>query len=96
MAKTSKQYVLFCECGELTHMAVFSYWPDDDEVYLHVQLPTESFWKRLKCAIGYIFRARPRDGGLAEISIKEHELGSVIRFLSNAKDDIAKPKDHAS
>ena len=83
--------LVICSCNSTDHQLLFLGWEDKElgnEVYVHVHLPTQSFWKRLKCGIKYIFGYKSQYGDFDEIVLnKEHagQLTRVANFLDPSK-----------
>ena len=82
-----KPELIICECNSTDHQLIFLPFEDKEhgnEVYVHVHLTTQSFWKRLRHGIKYIFGYKSRFGDFDEILLtKRHgkQLMNVARFL---------------
>lgn len=77
--------LLICQCENIEHQLIFSYFPEDNEVYLSIHLvPEYSIWKRIKNAIKYIFGYRCMYGHFDEFIFKKEDsdkLQSVVDHL---------------
>jgi|688.fasta_scaffold483423_2 hypothetical protein len=81
-------HLFVCDCGDLTHQFVISYFNDffgddlDDEfTYIHVHLTPHTFWKRLKIGIAYIFGKRSQFGAFEEIILNSEECQRLSLIL---------------
>lgn len=75
-----------CECTTLEHTMRFTYWkeedPSEDRVYVHIYLYRASFWKRLVCAVKYLFGYRSKYGDYDEVIIDPTKAKQIITLLS--------------
>lgn len=82
-----KPELLICECNSTEHQLIFLPYEDKEhgnEVYVHVHLVSQPFWKRLRHGIKYIFGHKSRFGDFDEILLtKNHakQLLKMSRFL---------------
>lgn len=81
--------LLICECGDLDHQLILSYWPtdifpdQDPEISVNVKLnPAKPWWKRIIIAVKYIFGKKCKYGDFDEIVLK----GEDYDKLKNAAD----------
>lgn len=81
--------LFLCQCNSPEHQLIFSYFPDEQNVYVTVHLtPIHGFWKRLKSAVWYLFGHRSIYGHFDEFILKPQDterLQSVVNFLKNSK-----------
>jgi len=85
----SKSYIIQCHCGSQEHSASISWFPDDSEVYLSVNLSDNgSFWKRLKIGIKYIFGYKSRYGMFSEIVLFEEDIKNIIDICNQCHKDL--------
>lgn len=83
--------LIICSCNSTDHQLLFLGIEDSkygNEVYMHVHLPTQSFWKRLKHGIKYILGYKSRYGDFDEVILqKEHaqQFIKVANFLDPSK-----------
>lgn len=87
-----EQEFLICKCHSLDHMIVFTWWGDDEEkeVYVEIHLSPLGFWERLKHAIKYVFGYRSRYGDFDSIIIREEDapkLEKVVEYLKKQKNE---------
>lgn len=89
-----EEELFICECGDLSHQFVVSWYPDDpdwnDELYLNIHLnQTYSFWKRFWIAVKYLFGHKCRFGVFDEILVSPHrakQLKSVLESFIEANE----------
>lgn len=77
-----------CRCNNTEHQLVFNYFEDDigGDVYVEVHLVPDSFWKRIKNAIKYIFGHRSKYGDFDEFIFKKEDankLQEVVDYLKS-------------
>lgn len=67
------------------HQLIFSYFPEDNEVYMAVHLiPEYNIWKRIWTAIKYIFGYKSRYGHFDEFIFDKSDadrLQKIVDFL---------------
>lgn len=86
-----KNELVLCSCNNTEHQLLFLGYEDSEignEVYIHIHLPTQSFWKRLKHGIKYILGYKSRYGDFDEIVLnKDHakQFSKVVNFLDPSK-----------
>lgn len=87
--------IIVCDCHSPEHHIQLHYWKNDDtvisrEVYLSIYLNSHnSFWKRIKIAIKYIFGYRSIYGDWDSISVTKenyHAFKDMIDFLDDKID----------
>ena len=83
--------LVICSCNSTDHQLLFLGWEDEkigNEVYMHVHLPTQPFWKRLRHGVKYILGYKSRYGDFDEVILtKEHaeQFTKVANFLDPSK-----------
>lgn len=78
--------VLTCECSSAEHIVVFSYWGDENEVYLSVHLAKVPLWRRIKYAIKYIFGYQSKYGAFDEIILGNKNYDKVMEIAEHIKE----------
>ena len=79
--------LFICQCYNVEHQLIFSYFPDDEDkdVYVSVHLtPEDNIWKRIWMAIKYIFGYKSMYGHFDEFIFKKSDadkLQKVVNFL---------------
>lgn len=77
--------LFICQCYNVEHQLIFSYFPDDKEVYVTVHLiPEYNIFKRIWMAIKYIFGYKSMYGHFDEFIFKKSDanrLQKVVNFL---------------
>jgi len=84
ISSTSVNKLFICRCDSTEHQLIFSYLPDDKEVYVSVHLIPVIFWKRLINAIKYIFKHKSKYGDFEEFIFRSEDadkLQSVVNYL---------------
>lgn len=81
-----EQKFFICQCNSTEHQLVFNYFPDErgGDVYVEVHLVPDSFWKRIRNAIKYIFGHRSMYGDFDEFIFKKEDankLQEVVDYL---------------
>lgn len=76
---------LLCECLSPHHRIMFIYWPDEDEVYVTVNLHTGNLWHRIKTAIKYIFGKTSPYGEFDEIILRKSDYEKVFDIAKHLK-----------
>lgn len=86
MSNRPRQKLFICECGDISHQFVLSYYPDDkdwDEAYIEIFLTDNcGFWKRLWYGIKYIFGYKSRFGAFDEILLS-HDTAKELKESLN-------------
>ena len=82
-----EQEFFICQCNNAEHQLIFSYFKDDNfgDVYVTVHLVPDSFWKRIKNAIKYIFGYKSKYGDFDEFIFKKEDaskLQNVVNYLT--------------
>lgn len=83
-----EQEFFICQCNSAEHQLIFSYFTDGKfgDVYVTVHLVPDSFWRRIKNAIKYIFGYRSKYGDFDEFIFKKEDankLQSVVDYLKS-------------
>lgn len=81
-----EQEFFICRCNSSEHQLIFTYFSDevDGDVYVSVHLKPDSFWKRIRNAIKYVFGYRSKYGDFDEFIFKKEDankLQSVVDYL---------------
>lgn len=83
---SSVNELFICQCNNIEHQLIFSYFLDDKEVFVSVHLVSDSFWKRIWNAIKYIFGYKCMFGHFDEFIFKKQDadkLQKVVNFLKS-------------
>lgn len=84
-SNNSVNELFICECHNVEHQLVFSYFPEDNEVYMAVHLiPEYNIWKRIWIAIKYIFGYKSIYGHFDEFIFDKSDadkLQKIVDFL---------------
>lgn len=78
---------LICQCNSEEHQFSFVWFEDEQgqgEVFMEIHLTPDTFWRRLKKAIKYIFGHRSEYGDFDEVILKKTDvtkLERVVEFL---------------
>lgn len=79
--------LFICQCNNVEHQLIFSYFPEDGDVYVSVHLTSEySIWERIKMAIKYIFGYKCRYGHFSGFIFKPSDadkLQKVVDYLKS-------------
>ena len=79
--------LFICQCHNTEHQLIFSYFPENEVVYVSVHLiPEYRLWKRIWMAIRYIFGYRSRYGHFDEFIFKKSDalrLQKVVDYLKS-------------
>ena len=83
-----KQEFFICQCNSAEQQLIFSYFTDDKfgDVYVTVHLVPDTFWRRIRNAIKYIFGYRSKYGDFDEFIFKKEDankLQSVVDYLKS-------------
>lgn len=78
-----------CACHSREHLLQFSKFKDDEdkEVYLHVFLTNDGFFKRVFKGLKYIFGYKCRYGHFSEIILNKTAQKQIVEFLSAGLSD---------
>lgn len=83
----TKSLYVECSCGSSEHMLRFSYILADiensSEMYCHVYLIDQSFWRRLINGFKYIFGYKSRYGDFTEVIIPEVSAAQLHHYLEH-------------
>ena len=97
MSKNSKgeeQTLFVCDCGDMAHQFVVSWYPEDDDwndlLYITIHLSQSSgFWRRLWDGLKYIFGHKCRFGAFDEVLLNVEDakrLRDILdRFISEER-----------
>ena len=81
--------LLICKCHSSEHQVIFTWFDDDEEVYMEVLLNTEyKWWKRIWVAIKYIFGYKCKYGMFDEVILNKEDvpkLEKIIEYLKKTK-----------
>lgn len=84
-SNNSVNELFICECRNVEHQLIFSYFPEDNEVYMAVHLiPEYNIWKRIWIAIKYIFGYKSIYGHFDEFIFDKSDadrLQKIVDFL---------------
>jgi hypothetical protein len=90
---TSTHDLLICECENIEHQIIFSYFEDDDikEVYMSIHLiPEHNIFKRIWKAIKYVFGYRCEYGHFDEMILKKSDAKKLLNILKYLDPNILK------
>lgn len=76
--------LFICKCANTEHQLIFSYFPDDNEVYMSIYLVPDNFWKRFINAVKYLFGYKSKYGAFDEFIFNNQDadkLQSVVDYL---------------
>lgn len=81
-----EQEFFICQCNSTEHQLIFSYFTDDKfgDVYVTVHLVPDTFWKRIRNAIKYVFGHRSKYGDFDEFIFKKEDankLQAIVDYL---------------
>jgi hypothetical protein len=77
--------VFICECHSFEHQMKFIHDAEDNSLYVYVHLTKDSFWRRLKKGIQYIFGHSSRFGEWDEFIFQEKDEDELREFLNQIK-----------
>lgn len=79
--------LFICQCSNTEHQLIFSYFPNEKDVYVSVHLtPDYSIWRRIKMAIKYIFGYKCKYGHFDEFIFNKNDadkLQKVVNYLKS-------------
>ena len=78
-------HLLLCECHSPEHQAIFTYFPQEDDVIMTVHLKPDSFWKRIVGGIKYIFGHRSMYGDFDEFIFNPDDWEKVQDVANHLK-----------
>lgn len=82
----TKTKFIDCDCTSNEHIIRFDYDPmDGNQVYLSVQLPKVSFFKRMLAAVKYVLGYQCKYGHWEETLINKNQIEEIIELLVEAK-----------
>lgn len=79
-----KNELFLCECNSIEHQLTFSYDEEECEVFVSIHLVPDTFWKRVKNGIKYIFGHRSIYGDFDEFILKRKDadrLQEIVNYL---------------
>ena len=83
---TNMNELFICKCHNTEHQLIFSYFPDDENVYVSIHLiPQNKLWKRLWLAIKYIFGYRSCYGHFDEFSFNKSDADRLQKVVNHLK-----------
>src|ERR1044072_3206622 len=86
MLQKEKMPVLFvCECSSLQHQIAFEHEPDENVVYARIHLIKQSFWKRLKAGLRYIFGYHCKYGHWDEFIFRPDHAERLQQMIDRMK-----------
>lgn len=78
--------LFICQCYNPEHQLIFSYFPEDENVYVSVHLiPEYRLWKRIWMAIKYIFGYRSCYGHFDEFIFKKSDAEKLQKVVDHLK-----------
>jgi hypothetical protein len=85
-----KPEIMICECSSTDHQLVLLPFEDEHskEVFIHVHLPTQPFWKRFVRGIKYIFGYKSRYGDFDEILLTDKHVPQLEALVNYLKEPI--------
>ena len=81
-----EQEFFICQCNSPEHQLIFNYFKDDKFGDVTIHLVPDTFWRRIKNAIKYIFGYRSKYGDFDEFIFKKEDankLQSVVDYLKS-------------
>lgn len=83
--------LFICQCNNTEHQLIFSYFPDDHDVFVSVHLTPElNIWKRIWIAIKYIFGYKCCYGHFDEFIFKKSDAGKLQKVVNFLKSESVK------
>jgi len=78
-----------CECSHPEHYVSFCWWEDAysnawNEMYVHVGMATQTFWRRVKFAIRYLFGYQSGFGAFEEVVLSPEDVQVLAEYLTDA------------
>lgn len=80
-ASQQSELIIICSCHTLDHAIRFSYWPDDDTLFVDVTMPPLSWWKRIAVAFRYVFTDVCPFGSYAEVVIGDDDRAKLRAWV---------------
>lgn len=82
--------LFICECHNVEHQLVFSYFEDeDDEVYVDIYLiPEHNILKRIWNAIKYIFGYRSKYGHFDSFIFQKSDAPKLVKILNHLDPEV--------
>lgn len=84
MMSKNQNHLFVCDCGDLEHQFIVSYFPDDfdeESTYIHINLSRLPFWQRLAAGVKYILGRQSRYGAFGEIILTPEECKRLASIL---------------
>jgi len=76
--------IYVCDCSSLEHIVAFTYDEEDQFLYIQPRLnPKQSFLKRLRHAVKYVFGYRSRYGDFEEIILNINDIQILKNRLNS-------------
>lgn len=75
-----KHKIIQCSCTVPDHMIQFRWFPEDDEMYLEVQMTPQPFFKRMWIGLKYVFGIKNTDYHWQETVLSEKEVKRIARL----------------
>lgn len=90
---TLENTLFLCECGDVHHQFIVSFFDDDDPqyndtIYFQVHLSDLGFWRRLKYAFLYLLgnKSKCSHGAFSEVLLNKEETAKLIEVLQKHYD----------
>jgi hypothetical protein len=82
-----EQHLFVCDCNDLSHQFIVSWYPDDDrvsdEMFITVHLAQSlSFWQRLWAMLKYVFGYRSCFGDFDSINLNTYRAKKLVEVLN--------------
>jgi hypothetical protein len=80
-----------CDCGDINHQMVVSFDSDpgfNTEIWIQIHLTHMPIWKRLKCAVAYIFGYKSNYGAFVEVLLNKEKTKQLIDTLTKHYGDM--------
>ena len=77
--------ILVCKCDNVEHQLVFSWFTDEEMVYMSTHLCKLPFWQRLWHGIKYIFGYKSRYGDFDEFILRREDAEKLEKIVEHLK-----------
>lgn len=82
-----EQNLFVCDCGDLSHQFVVSWYPDEqnvsDEMFITVHLAQSlNFWQRFWAMLKYVFGYRSSFGDFDEVVLNKYRAKKLVDLLN--------------
>ena len=91
-----RKVVAKCDCAWPEHYASF-HWIETDsvstdwsEMYIHIGMAKQTFWRRIWFAIKYVFGYQSRFGAYEETALSAGDVKVLAEYLTDASKTLAK------